>query len=64
VDLSLVTPGWNSKKGKWAPNSQAIEERAMVARKWLMARPEKEIVLVTHGMSRTLPREDGKADFL
>lgn len=53
VDLSLVTPDWNSKKGTWAPNSQAIEERAMAARKWLMARPEKEIVLVTHGMLKS-----------
>lgn len=49
VDLSLVMPGWNDKKGRWAPTPQAIEERAMAARKWLMARPEKEIVLVTHG---------------
>ncbi|CZT20401.1 uncharacterized protein RCC_06261 [Ramularia collo-cygni] len=49
VDLSLVTPGWNDKKGKWAPNPDAINERAQAARKWLMARPEKAIVLVTHG---------------
>lgn len=52
LDLSLVVPGWNSKKGQWAPNAQAIEDRAVAARKWLMARPEKEIVVVTHGRFR------------
>lgn len=50
VDLSLITPEWNSKKGKWAPSVQAIQERAVAARKWLMTRPEKDIVLVSHGM--------------
>ncbi|TKA82808.1 hypothetical protein B0A55_01057 [Friedmanniomyces simplex] len=49
VDLSLVTPDWNSKRGKWDPRGPAIEARAKEARLWLMARPEKEIVLVTHG---------------
>lgn len=55
VDMSLVIPGWNIKKGKWAPNSPAIEQRAMEARQWLMARPEKEIALVTHGKLRNTP---------
>lgn len=49
VDLALVVPGWNSKKGKWAPAAKAIEERCRVARNWLKNRPEKEIVVVTHG---------------
>ena len=49
VDLSLVHDGWNNKKGKWAANPRAIEARAKEARQWLKARPEKEIVLVTHG---------------
>ena len=49
VDLSMVSEGWNSKQGKWAPDAKAIEARAREARKWLKARPEKEIVLVTHG---------------
>ncbi|KAK5679957.1 hypothetical protein LTS10_007905 [Elasticomyces elasticus] len=49
VDLSRVTPDWNSKQGRWAPTAQAIEARVKDARLWLMARPEKEIVLVTHG---------------
>lgn len=49
VDLSLVMEGWNSKTGRWAPTSDAIEIRAREARQWLKARPEEEIVLVTHG---------------
>jgi len=49
VDLSLVQEGWNSKEDKWAAEAGALERRAKEARRWLMARPEKEIVLVTHG---------------
>ena len=49
VDLSLVHEGWNSKKDKWAPAPEAIEKRAGEARRWLKARPEKEVILVTHG---------------
>ncbi|KAK2794036.1 hypothetical protein FQN51_000945 [Onygenales sp. PD_10] len=49
VDLTLVKEGWNSKKGKWAATSQAITNRAREARQWLKARPEKEIVMVSHG---------------
>ena len=49
VNLSLVHDGWNDKKGKWAPDAEAIENRAREARQWLKARPEKEIVVVTHG---------------
>ena len=50
VDLSLVSEGWNNKRAaKWAPNAKAVEARAREARLWLMARPEKVIVVVTHG---------------
>ena len=49
VDLSLVHEGWNSKTGKWAAEAEALERRARETRRWLKARPEKEIVLVTHG---------------
>jgi broad specificity phosphatase PhoE len=50
VDLSLVNPGWNNKRMKWAPTATAIEKRARDARQWLMARPEKNIVVVSHGL--------------
>ena len=49
VDLSRVKAGWNVKTGKWAPTADAIEKRAREARQWLKARPEDEIVVVTHG---------------
>lgn len=49
VDLSLVKEGWNSKKGKWAPTSEAIKARAREARLWLRSRTEGDIVVVTHG---------------
>ena len=49
VDLSLVREGWNTKTGKWAPEREALKNRAREVRRWLKARPEKEIVLVTHG---------------
>ena len=49
VDLSRVHEGWNSKTGRWAPIASALEKRAREARQWMKARPEKEIVLVTHG---------------
>ncbi len=49
VDLGLVTEGWNSKKGKWAPTAEVVERRAREVRRWLMGRKEKSVVLVTHG---------------
>lgn len=49
VDLDLVTSGWHTKEGKWAPDEASIAIRAKEVRRWLRARPEKEIVLVTHG---------------
>lgn len=53
LDLAnLHTPEnatWNNKKDRWAPDSDAILARAKVARLWLLARPEKDIVVVTHG---------------
>lgn len=54
VDFSLVHPGWNFKTGKWAPDQKAIAQRALEAREWLFQRPENEIVVVTHGLFRSL----------
>lgn len=48
VDFSYVTPGWDCKVGRWAPDAEAIEMRARQVRLWLRDRPEKEIVCVTH----------------
>lgn len=52
IDLDLVHEGWNNKRGKWAPTAAAIQNRAREGRVWLMNRPEKEIVIVTHGPSQ------------
>ncbi|KAJ5173096.1 phosphoglycerate mutase family protein [Penicillium capsulatum] len=49
VNIDLVQNGWNNKTGRYAPTNHALKERARAARRWLKARPEKEIVLVTHG---------------
>lgn len=49
MDYGLVEDGWNSKKGYWGPDKAAVERRAADLRAWLFARPEKTIVLVTHG---------------
>ncbi|KAJ5759220.1 phosphoglycerate mutase family protein [Penicillium odoratum] len=49
VDLDLVHEGWNNKTGRYAPTNSALRARARAARRWLKARPEKEIVVVTHG---------------
>ncbi|KAL2858018.1 histidine phosphatase superfamily [Aspergillus pseudoustus] len=49
VDASLVHEGWNVKTGRYAPTNHAINNRARDARRWLKARPEKEIIMVSHG---------------
>ncbi|KAI2621387.1 phosphoglycerate mutase-like protein [Hypomontagnella submonticulosa] len=48
-DLSPLTPDWNSKQGFWAPTEEALRNRARWVRKFLLDRPEKNIVLVAHG---------------
>ena len=49
INLNLVHKGWNSKTGKWKAETAAVKRRAKEVRQWLKARPEREIVLVTHG---------------
>ncbi|KAK4866179.1 hypothetical protein LT330_008520 [Penicillium expansum] len=49
VDFTMVEPGWHIKQGKWAPVMGRLLERAQLAREWLRQRPEKEIVVVSHG---------------
>ncbi|KAI0152548.1 phosphoglycerate mutase-like protein [Hypoxylon sp. NC0597] len=48
-DLTPLTPDWNSKKGFWAPTDEALYNRARWVRKFLRDRPERNIVLVSHG---------------
>lgn len=49
VDLSLVPDNWNSKKGEWGSTDDLVKKRVSKVRQWLKARPEKNIVVVTHG---------------
>ncbi|KAF8314942.1 phosphoglycerate mutase-like protein [Clavulina sp. PMI_390] len=47
IDFSSLEDDWNSKQGDFDPEN--VLERAKWVRKWLRARPEKEIVVVAHG---------------
>lgn len=49
VDVNGLPEDWNSKQGEWEPTTNHIQKMARDARFWLKNRPEKEIVLVTHG---------------
>ena len=49
LDLSALTPDWNTKQGFYAATETAIRARARWVRNWLRARPERRIVVVSHG---------------
>ncbi|KAI9069556.1 phosphoglycerate mutase-like protein [Trametes sanguinea] len=49
LDLSPLTPDWTSKAGFYAATEPAIRARARWVRRWLRARPEARIVVVSHG---------------
>ncbi|KAJ5127310.1 phosphoglycerate mutase-like protein [Penicillium atrosanguineum] len=49
VDLSGLDENWTEKTGRLGITIERIFERAQYVRQWLMARPEKEIVVVSHG---------------
>ncbi|KAJ5702894.1 phosphoglycerate mutase-like protein [Penicillium malachiteum] len=49
VDLSCVEDGWTDKIDIYEPTMQKIQDRARQTRLWLRARPETEIVVVSHG---------------
>jgi len=49
LDLALLDDDWHSKKGRYSPERAAVEGRARDARRWLKARKEKHIIVVTHG---------------
>ncbi|KAI0010960.1 phosphoglycerate mutase-like protein [Xylariaceae sp. FL0662B] len=48
-NLEPLTPEWTSKEGFWAPSDHALANRAKWVRQFLRERPEKNIVLVSHG---------------
>ncbi|KAL1310972.1 hypothetical protein AAFC00_001192 [Neodothiora populina] len=50
VDVGLVKDGWNGKRGSLYGVEVAVTmERARRLRNWVKDRPEKEVVLVSHG---------------
>ncbi|KAH9920770.1 histidine phosphatase superfamily [Fomitopsis serialis] len=49
LDLSNLTPDWNSKKGFYAGDTETLKARAQWNRRWLRSRPERDIVVVAHG---------------
>ncbi|XHF97960.1 hypothetical protein AWENTII_001535 [Aspergillus wentii] len=49
VDMGLLGEGWEKKTGRYEPTTETISARCRDVRCWLKDRPEKEIVLVTHG---------------
>ncbi|KAF2257565.1 phosphoglycerate mutase [Lojkania enalia] len=49
VDFSLVQEGWHLKQDTSLIKSAALLDRADATRRWLQSRPEKNIVVVSHG---------------
>lgn len=49
IDYQGIMPDWNSKTAKWSQEDTAVERRATELRDFLASRPEREVVLVTHG---------------
>ncbi|KAJ5710432.1 phosphoglycerate mutase family protein-like protein [Penicillium malachiteum] len=49
LDTSLVDESWNSKEGIYASTLVSVQQRAAQLLSWIYNRPEKHIVLVTHG---------------
>ena len=47
LDFSTLTPEWTGKRGLYDPANVSL--RAQWVRQWLFARPEKCIVVVSHG---------------
>ncbi|KAH9816235.1 histidine phosphatase superfamily [Melampsora americana] len=58
IDFSLLDDGWNSKSGVWSSDEDSLRQRAGWTRKWLAARPEEEIVVVSHGGALRYITED------
>lgn len=43
------TPEWTTKSGFWSKDPYCLRARGNYVRRWLRARPETVIVVVTHG---------------
>jgi broad specificity phosphatase PhoE len=49
LDFSMLTDDWTSKTGVYAADDESLQARAKEMRRWLRDRPEREIVVVSHG---------------
>jgi len=66
-NFERLSPEWTSKRGFWAPEPEALAERARWVRRFLWDRPERDIVLVAHGdvLRRiTATREGGPSAYM
>jgi len=59
LDFSPLPPDWNSKEGLWAPTREALRARATRVRRKLRKRPERLILVITHGglLRELIPEE-------
>lgn len=48
IDFDTVFPEYPSKNGRWAYTPEAVAQRGRECRRWLKARPEKVIAVVSH----------------
>ncbi|KZO95247.1 phosphoglycerate mutase-like protein [Calocera viscosa TUFC12733] len=49
LDFTGLPEDWNTKRGRWAPEEEPLQERARVARTWLREQPGENAVVVCHG---------------
>ena len=49
VDFDHLKNAWYKHEGEFAIDPKAVNARATSLRKWIKARPEKEIAMVSHG---------------
>ncbi|KAL4889388.1 phosphoglycerate mutase-like protein [Aspergillus ambiguus] len=64
IDYSHVDRAWTSKTGRYSPLISAIRARARAVRYWLSTRPEKEIIVVSHGAFLHFLTEDWEDSYL
>ncbi|KAF2657635.1 phosphoglycerate mutase-like protein [Lophiostoma macrostomum CBS 122681] len=62
MNFDHVQTGWNIKTGYWAYTRDAISARAADFRRWLWQRPERHILVVTHGAFLHFLTEDWDVD--
>ncbi|CAD6446572.1 d50a25fa-0c2c-42bf-9db9-4e4878ad19de [Sclerotinia trifoliorum] len=64
ISFELIKEGWNSKKGLYAPNHEAVQARAATLRACLYQLEAQHVVLVTHGAFFYYLTKDGAVENL